>query len=121
MIRKHAQRLKHYIETLETQAQMIRPKTVEVAMRWLEGIIIGLTEPAAPIQRPWPDPLDPQSPPWQPYAPQPPHIMPDVTMYGIYPVPYEPSDKITPYPWDHNQMKDWNVKITSTGNTDSDR
>ena len=32
LARQHAQRLIHYIETLEAQAELIRPRTVETAM-----------------------------------------------------------------------------------------
>jgi len=107
MVRKHAQRLIHYIETLEAQAEMIRPKTVATAMRWLETLIVGQTDaPVCPKQ------------PWEPYEPMKPYIQPYIQPIPTPPweVPWEPHK-----PWPkRDDFYYWDdlVLITSTGNTD---
>lgn len=105
MVRKHAQRLKHYIETLEAQTELIRPKTVATAMRWLETLIVGLGDAPALPKQPW-EPVKPYIEPYIQPAPTPPWEQPWT--------PHEPwlPKKDDFYYWDDL------VRITSTGNTD---
>ena len=71
-IRKHAASLNGYIQTLEAQVKLTRPKAVSLAMDWL-GSLLETT--AEPIKAPSLPPVQPWAPP---YVPRPPlHRRPD--------------------------------------------
>lgn len=116
MVRKHAQRLIHYIETLEAQAEMIRPKAVATAMRWLETLIHGMDVSVVSVTPKSP----PRTEPWVPTTPvQPePYIQPYIQPIPTPPweVPWEPHR-----PWPkRDDFYYWDdlMRITSMGNTD---
>lgn len=121
MFRKHAQRLIHYIETLEAQSGLIRPRTVETAVRWLESIVQGLADVPDITIKPSPKPREPFPYP-DPYVPAPPPF-PEV-MYGVNPVPYRPfpDDQTIPWEFDPQKMREftdsWKIRISDV-NTDA--